>query len=201
MRIYSQDEITKKLNKKNTRNKIFKIIFYPIIILILICNIVLIMQKMMNPTEIPNLLGYKSFIIVSGSMEPNLNIGDMVIIRETKQEKLQKDDIITFSENGNAITHRIVDIINEEGKIRYQTKGDNNNAVDADLVKYENVEGKFVFKIAKVGTIIAKLQNTGVVIILVCGLYIIYRILLRQDNRREARKEKRIEIERKNKGF
>lgn len=199
MKIYTQEEITKKLNRKKIRNRIIKIMFYPIIILILISNITLIIQKITNPERIPDLFGYKAFIIVSGSMQPNLKIGDLVIIKETEQANIQKNDIITFIENGEAITHRISDIIDRDGQKYYQTKGDNNNSVDSDLVKYENIEGKYVLKIGKIGLIISKLQNTATFIIAILIIYIMYKIISVKDDRKDARHQKRKQIEEKDK--
>lgn len=197
MKIYSQEEITKKLNRKKVRNTIIKILFYPIIIFILICNLALVFQKIREPGKNADLFGYKAFIIVSGSMEPNLKIGDIVIIKETELSSIQKKDIITFTENGELITHRISDIINKDGKIYFQTKGDNNTSVDSDLVIYENIEGKYVFKIEKIGLIVLKFQSITVVMFVVFIIYIIYKIIAEKDDRKEARHEKRKQIERK----
>lgn len=197
MKIYSQDDITKKLKKKKNINKIIKIIFYPIIILVLVCNIIFMIQKIRNPEEFADIFGYKAFIIVSGSMEPNLKIGDVVIIKETKQEDIQKGDIITFKENSEAITHRVDEIINMDGQEYYRTKGDNNTSQDADLVEYKNIEGKFTFKIEGIGKIITNIQEPIIVIAIIIIMYVVYRIISKKTDRKEARHEKRKQMEKK----
>lgn len=198
MKIYTTEEITKKLNRKKIIKNIFKAIIYPIIILVLICNIILLVQKIITPDKIATIFGYKALVISSGSMEPTLNIGDIVIIKETKQEQISKGNIITFRKDGYNITHRINDIIEKDGEKYYQTKGDKNTTNDADLVKYEEIEGVYVFKIDKIGSIITYAQNTTTIIIIICVIYLIYRISAEKDDRKIARHEKRKEYEKKN---
>ena len=65
MKIYTTEEISKKLNRKKTRRKIIKVIIYPIIILLLICNIILLVQRIISPDKIASLFGYKAFVISS----------------------------------------------------------------------------------------------------------------------------------------
>lgn len=198
MKIYTDEEISKKIHNKKIRRNVLNAIIYPIVIIILICNIILMIQKMYKPNEIPNVLGYKMFIIVSGSMEPDLNIGDIAVVQKTSEENLQKGDIITFSESDYQVTHRIVDIIKDENEISYQTKGDANTANDSGTVKFENVEGKYVFKIPKIGLMILGIQNINVMAGLVFIIYIIYCISSEKEDRKKARREKRKEFDKKN---
>lgn len=200
MKIYIEQEISKKLNRRKLIAKIFKSIFYPIILVILSCNIWLVIQKLKEPNKIPSLLGYKAFSIVSGSMEPTLHIGDIIIIKEVNPEELDINDIITFIEGDSAVTHRIVEIILEGGKTSYKTKGDANNANDSELVKQENIQGKYVCRIEKIGGLISKAKNTTTLVIIVIFIYFVYLILSKKEDRRNARHEKRKEFEnRKNK--
>ena len=198
MKIYTEREITQKLNKKKRITKVFKYIFYPIIILILLCNLWLIIQKLENPNKIPSLFGYKTFSILSGSMEPTLHIGDLIIIKEINAEELKTGDIITFMEGNSAVTHRIIEIINENGKFSYKTKGDANDTNDNELVKQENIQGKYIGKIDKIGGLISKAKNTSTLIIIVIGIYFVYVIFSKRDDRKIARHEKRKEFENRN---
>ena len=197
MKIYTDEEITQKLNRKNKIKKVMRFITYPIIAIIFMCCILLILQVIQNPKKIPNLFGYKVFNVISGSMEPTLEIGDIVIAKETEIENIKQEDIITFRQENSIVTHRVIDIIKENGKTFYQTKGDNNNANDEKLVEYQNVEGIYVLKISKIGILISKLQNTTSIIIIVLVLYLVYKILQIKDDRKIARHEKRKELEKK----
>lgn len=71
----------KKVKKKKSR--FVSILQYIIIIFMVVFNIVFITKAIRNPNETPDFLGIKTFVIVSGSMEPNINIGDMVIVKVT----------------------------------------------------------------------------------------------------------------------
>ena len=86
----------------------------------------------------PNYFGYTLFEVSSGSMQPTLDINDVVLVKITKED-LRKDDIITFVSENAIITHRIVFI--DEDKIT--VKGDNNNVADTSITK-DNVIGKVV---------------------------------------------------------
>ena len=199
MKIYIEQQITKKLNRRKLITKIFKSIFYPIITVILLCNIWLVFQKLKEPNKIPSLFGYKAFSIESGSMEPTLHIGDMIIIKETNPEELKTNDIITFMEENSAVTHRIVEIIHEDEKNSYKTKGDANNANDSELVKQENIQGRYVCKIEKIGGVISKAKNTKTLTIIIILIYFVYLILSKKEDRKIARHEKRKEFEKNNK--
>ena len=90
-------------------------------------------------------------------MEPSINVYDVVFIKKVDSSKLKKNDIITFySSNsffGNTpITHRIVDIVNEDG-IKFRVKGDANEIVDDELVLSENILGRVYFRLPGFGKI------------------------------------------------
>ena len=197
MKIYTDEEITKKLNKKNKIKKVIDFIIYPIVAILFICSMIIVFQVAKNSSETPNLFGYKVFNVISGSMEPNLKIGDIVIAKKVEKENIKKENIITFRQENGVVTHRVVDIIRENEHVYYQTKGDNNNANDEQLVAYKDVEGIYVFKISKVGLLINNIKNTTSMIIIVLIMYFIYKIMQIKDDRKVARHEKRKQLENK----
>lgn len=93
----------------------------------------------------PTIMGYQFKTVLSGSMEPTFLTGSVIAIEPTKDgSKYQKGDVITFKENETKIvTHRITDVKNVNGKVMYETKGDNNNGPDLKPVLAENVIGKY----------------------------------------------------------
>ena len=83
--------------------------------------------------------GYSVLIVNSGSMEPQLKIGDIILIKECKE--YESGDIITYNVNNSyLVTHRIVE---KEGNYVI-TKGDSNNTKD-EKVNKNNIEGKVIF--------------------------------------------------------
>lgn len=116
--------------------------------------------------------GYSVLEVVSGSMEPAIHIGDMIIIN-TKESSYSENDIVTFLDvNGSFVTHRIV-TINEEEMV---TKGDFNNTEDEPM-KIDKIVGKYVTKIPGAGKLLSSLKNPfTLVMILIIGLLVCYLI-------------------------
>ncbi len=101
------------------------------------------------------LFKYQPIAILSGSMSPTFNRGDAVVINKlnTREKgELKKGDIIQFVSGTKYVVHRIVDVTNDSyGNKMFITKGDHNNANDADKVALEDVKGKVSFVIPLIG--------------------------------------------------
>ncbi len=189
---YTKENMDKRRRRVELSKKTFVTIIYIILIPVIFYNIMLIVQAATNPRETPCVFGMKTFVIISGSMEPSLEIGDMVIIKEFPEEELQKGDIISFRNGQSIITHRINNVINEKtGKISFETKGDNNNIKDKNYVKYDDIEGKMVGKIPHIGKIVLLLKNKLIIIIILMIFYMLYIHNAKVEDRRLMRKEKR----------
>jgi signal peptidase I len=93
----------------------------------------------------PNFLGYQLKTVLSGSMEPTFKTGSIIAVKPIDDtSNLKKDDIITYMQAENElVTHRIIDVVEQDGKVMYQTKGDNNESADTNLVPSMNVVGKY----------------------------------------------------------
>jgi signal peptidase len=90
--------------------------------------------------------------VISGSMRPALDVGDVVIIAKVSADTIKPGDIIQFREpEGVTTVHRVVEIREIEGKRVFITQGDANSEPDANPVIPENVVGKAVFDIPKIG--------------------------------------------------
>jgi len=166
--IYTNEIIKKKYEKKLIIKRLLKIVYVPIIAGIILITILAGYKKYVKHENNISILGFRQYVVATGSMEPEYNIGDVIIIREKPEEEIKIGDIINYtSENGiDTITHRVVDIIEKDGQNYYKTKGDNNNSEDSELVKYSQVKGKLVFKISKLGTVITKMfTGTGITIL------------------------------------
>ncbi len=154
--------------------KVIKILILTIIILVSTTTLI---KVLIYKEKTPGILGWKTFIVLSGSMEPEFYAGDVIVVKETKNEKLKKGDIIAFQDDETIVTHRIVDIIKEENEGKYITKGDNNNTEDSKHILPKQVEGIYKFKISKIGKIllfikspigiIATLLIIGIIILLI----------------------------------
>lgn len=92
-------------------------------------------------------------LIISGSMSPEYNVGDVVIIADTKASRIIEGDVIRFQEGKIAVMHRVVSIEESPNGPIFITKGDANDAVDSAPVVAEQVKGKAAFTIPKIGWI------------------------------------------------
>jgi len=98
--------------------------------------------------EVPHIFGNYIFVVESGSMEPTLKVGTLIYARRPADpNKLKENDIVTFkTTSGTIVTHRIIKVIqDEEGGVRYLTKGDNPlNIIDKEELTPDRVLGVFV---------------------------------------------------------
>lgn len=94
-------------------------------------------------------------VIATGSMEPDIQPGDMLLIdkitNEQELRQLAKGDIIQFKYENVLISHRIVEVVYDDNTLRFRTKGDNNSSADRYLVKPEDIKGKIAYILPKVG--------------------------------------------------
>jgi signal peptidase len=104
----------------------------------------------------------RPYVIVTGSMEPMIYAGDMVLIKTLSPDEITVGDVIQYKSNDIFIFHRVIEVVEDKRKgSLYQTKGDNNSIADLELVKPEDVHGKVVYTIPKVGwpTMLLKSNN------------------------------------------
>lgn len=105
-------------------------------------------------------------VVLTGSMEPGIRPGDVVLIRKiTKEEEiydLKEQDVINFSREDYTITHRIVEILRDEaGNVSFGTRGDNNPSEDAQAVQPGDVNGIVVGVVPKAGLGVLLLKGGG----------------------------------------
>ena len=94
---------------------------------------------------------FGALVIATESMTGEINKGDMVIYERYDDQTIQEGQVIVFLRDGNKIVHRVVDIEQIGGEIRYYTKGDANNALDVGYVIDEDIVGTTSTKVAYVG--------------------------------------------------
>ncbi len=129
---------------------------------------------------------YNAYVVLTGSMEPNIHVKDVVVTKKVDPSELKEGDIITFLSSDNrfegiTVTHRIQDIKpGSDGSYEFVTKGDANNAEDFALAQDYNVLGKVIFKIPVIGYLQDFLATKGgwiIVILIPCLAVISYDIV------------------------
>lgn len=135
-----------------------------LLIPVLTMNIALIVKSYVNPDEVPGIGGYFPLIVLTDSMYPEIESGDLIISHAQKTEEIEVGDVISFKDpagNGSSIvTHRVMDILDENGKKSFVTKGDANNSEDAVPVPEDNLLAVYQGRIAGAGNLVMHMQTT-----------------------------------------
>lgn len=139
-----------------------------------VCNvltwiIIAAMALLAGVLLLPYLFGCKNMAVISGSMEPKVPVGSLVISKQVQPEELKEGDVITYRLNGETmVTHRVVSIDKEKKEV--VTKGDANDTEDSAPVAYDRIVGRMAFHVPYVGyvSIYGKtpLGITGICVIL-----------------------------------
>lgn len=172
-----------------------------IVVMILSFVLVVCMQRFSN-NEL-SFLNYRMFTVVSGSMVPKYNIGDVLLAKETSPEKIKRGDAVSYLGNkgqfkDRVVTHEVIDIeIDENGKYWFYTKGVANLASDP-VVSEEQIYGVIVGEI-KLLTFVYKLvaKPIGMLIFVIIPLFYVIGseflgfLLDREDERRAKLKEEK----------
>lgn len=159
----------------NVLGGILCLVFIPVIIL----NVILIIRSYTNPDKLPMVFGVSPVIVMSGSMYPEFNAGDIIFLQKTDPYTVEEGDVVCYyadNDKNTAITHRVVDVQTQEnGDPVFVTRGDANNVEDRVGVTPEMIQGKYTgFYIAGLGNVAVFLQSPlGMVLCIVCPLALI----------------------------
>lgn len=140
--------------------------------------------------------GLQVFSVLSGSMEPVYHVGSVVYVKKADPSLLKVGDDVTFRMNGKTIvTHRIVEILPQEGDpaaCSFRTQGIANRSPDGNLLRSENIIGKTVFSIPYLGAVSDALrQPPGLTIALIAAAVLLFLPELFPEGRRQARRKRR----------
>lgn len=152
-------------------SKVFKTIYYVFLIAIALVAVLLVWSAL------PIKNGPKVFIVQSGSMEPAIKTGSVVVVKSSGEYKI--GDVITFgpySKTKAPTTHRVHDIKVVDGQPVYITKGDANNAPDQRDVRPADVVGRVLLDVPYIGYAVAAAKTPigFALIIIVPAAIIIY---------------------------
>jgi len=136
---------------------IFNTVYYLIFFLVILLTSLLLMSFF------PFKDWYQIKVVLSGSMEPNIMTGSIIVIKPDKEYKL--GDIITFGKDDRVnvpVTHRIVEINKHDGREYFVTKGDANEDIDAGQTSKSSVIGKVLLTLPYIGYFLSFMKtNVG----------------------------------------
>lgn len=127
-----------------------------------------------------HMLGFKSLVVLTDSMEPEITPFSLVIVSPESDIKI--GDVILYevelSKKKYKVLHRVIDIKERKGQIVYITKGDNRRYADAWYVSRENIIGKLVFSVPYAGYVSYYGTHLLSLIYPLVSTYLFYRLLL-----------------------
>lgn len=166
----------KELRRKRKKKVAIRLAIYALLI-ICIPIFVFLTIIVVSPTKGHNFFGYTFYIVQTHSMEPEIMTNDCIVVKQVKSPiELFVGDDISFvrSTDGKVVTHRIVDIQSTAEGFQYVVRGINNPTDDEMPVKYENVLGKRVAKLAILGQTITFFRSpVGVVVMVIVFMAIV----------------------------
>lgn len=165
-----------------------------ILLPILIINITLIIRSIVNQDEVPSVGGVFPLIVLSDSMYPDIQSGDLIICHREKPESVHKGDVIAFFDpagNGTSIvTHSVAEVTEVNGQMAWITRGIANNANDAVPVPADKLVGVYRTRIPGLGNAVMFMQTTvGMIVCVVCPILLLVGWDIIRRRRYERRKQ------------
>lgn len=168
-----------------------------ILIPILLINCTLIIKSYLHEDRVPTAAGMFPMIVLTDSMVPAINSGDLIVCRTAAPESVKVGDVICYysrpTVNLETVTHRVTEITTtDEGNLAWVTKGDANNAADAKKVEAGQLVGVYMFRVPGAGRIAMFMQTPqGILafVVLPLILLVIYDIFRRRQYELQRQRE------------
>jgi signal peptidase len=126
-------------------------------------------QYRKNPDKLPAVFGYSTMSVLTGSMRPYLEPGDMIVDKIVKADEVKVGDVVTYKVGSSIVTHRVVEVITEDSKSLLVTRGDANNTEDGKPITEDQLLGKVIFRIPY-GGYIARFIRSPIGLLLIIGI-------------------------------
>ncbi len=152
-----------------------KIVWWVVLILLIALVVCIVSAKVKG--KVPKIFGYSVVLITSQSMGDAIPVGTYILIEEISPKDIKENDIICFySEDasiyGHPNTHRVVSVIENDGKYEYVTKGDANAMQDAVTAKGEKLIGRYVRNLETLTWVSNAVQTQGMMVVFV-GMFVL----------------------------
>lgn len=186
--------------KKKISTIISNIIYFSILVPCVFAVIRISYQKIFYPEKIPDIFGWKIFMIFDESMAEEVEGGDLVFTKIVNTSKLKVNDVIAFRDNVNCVTiHKImrIDEANANGKEtrNFVLKAQENDTADTKNISEEKVEGKMLYRIPKLGSVIYFIQKPIVTLGISSAILIVGAIWICIAKKLDKKEEKELEQE------
>ncbi len=144
--------------------------------------------SMLGGNALPMPFGFGMTVVLSGSMEPELSVDDLLIV--TPADTYEVGDVVVYQTQRTAVVHRIVSINGDE----IITRGDANNTED-DPITFSQIKGKVIFAIPLVGYVVNAIKSPlGTLIIIAVAIFLLERSF-RADKAKDTQELEQIKAE------
>lgn len=145
---------------------------------ILIINVTLIIRSYTNPDKVPSIGSTFPLIVLTDSMFPEIESGDLVICHTADPEDIAVGDVIAFFDpagNGSSIVmHRVIEVTGQGDSLAWKTKGDANNVEDRMPVPADKLVGIYSRSFAGLGNVVLFMQSTeGLIVCVICPILLL----------------------------
>ena len=175
--------------------KIFNICSTVLFVLLMLTTITLVAMKFMG--ESYSFFGYNAYYVLTGSMEPEIMAGDVIFSKSVDDvSELKVGDVITYNGEvgavkGKSVTHKIIEIRDENGKLIFVTQGVANPAADPPITS-EQIVSKMVCKSGLLGEVVSLVNNKYgflVIIILPLAVFLTSEVITLVKTYKECKEE------------
>lgn len=128
---------------------------------------------------VPKLIGYDTFVVLSGSMEPKYHVGSMVFVKPVSAEEIKVGDAISFKIAGKDVevaTHRVIAV--DSAKKEFSTKGDANETADVEPVSFDRLIGRASdFSVPEIGYLSVFIRTKQGILVACAALILIILLI------------------------
>ncbi|WP_108849274.1 signal peptidase I [Dietzia lutea] len=148
---------------------------------------------------VPRVSGAQAYTVLTGSMEPTISPGALVVVRPTPVEELQVGDVVTvqpYSGNPAVVTHRVTGVYYDpSGQPRITTQGDANNTPDDWSLVPEQVRGVLWYSVPQLGRVNLLLSGDtrALGVAVVSGGLLLYAVWMLGSGVRDRARDRRIQ--------
>jgi len=175
---------------KKKKQLITRILLFLLISIILGFGIYSLNAKALMNDLMPMPLGFGIGVVMSGSMEPELSVDDVIVV--VKDKTVELGDVIVYQSKGMLIVHEVVKIDGD----KITTRGTANNT-DDEPISAKDIKGRVAFSIGGIGKIISFIKNPFVaIVILLLAVFLLYKSYAAEKNQKDEKDERIEEIRR-----
>lgn len=123
----------------------------------------------------PMLWGWKTFLVLGGSMEPTIPLGAAAVVRSAAPGELRTGQVITFLDQRDGrspVTHRVVAVGRAGSSLVFRTRGDANQAADPVDIPESAVVGRVAYFVPWAGYVLAVANTSGARLLLLILLLV-----------------------------